>query len=66
MNELLFDGANNSAPERQEIAVSPSVDAVAEFKVIPTCSGGVRTDHRRGDLKHDDQERNQSVARHAR
>jgi len=33
MNQLLFDGANNAAPERQEIAVSPSVDAVAEFKV---------------------------------
>jgi len=33
MNQLLFDGANNAAPERQEAAVSPSVDAVAEFKV---------------------------------
>lgn len=33
MNQLLFDGANNAAPERQEVAVSPSVDAVAEFKV---------------------------------
>lgn len=33
MNQLLFDGANNAAPEREEIAVSPSVDAVAEFKV---------------------------------
>jgi hypothetical protein len=33
MNQLLFDGANNAAPEREEIAVSPSVDALAEFKV---------------------------------
>ncbi|MBM3734563.1 MAG: TonB-dependent receptor [Acidobacteria bacterium] len=33
LNALLLDGANNAAPEREENAVSPSVDAVEEFKV---------------------------------
>ncbi len=36
MNQILFDGANNAAATRQEIAVSPSVDAVAEVKVYTT------------------------------
>jgi hypothetical protein len=33
LNALLLDGANNAAPEREENAVSPSIDAVEEFKV---------------------------------
>jgi outer membrane receptor protein involved in Fe transport len=33
LNALLLDGANNAAPEREEYAVAPSVDAVEEFKV---------------------------------
>ncbi|MBI3684100.1 MAG: TonB-dependent receptor [Acidobacteria bacterium] len=33
MNSLMLDGANNTAPTREEIAVSPSIDAVQEFKV---------------------------------
>ena len=36
MNQILFDGANNAAPTRQEVAVSPSVDAVAEVKIYTT------------------------------
>ena len=36
MNQIVFDGANNAAPTRQEIAVSPSVDAVAEVKIYTT------------------------------
>jgi hypothetical protein len=36
MNQILFDGANNAAPTRQEVAVTPSVDAVAEVKIYTT------------------------------
>ena len=33
MNAVLLDGANNASPQREEVAVAPSIDAVEEFKV---------------------------------